>query len=100
LPAFGVGDRKDSGGAVRDSLAHDTIEQPLCGAASLQTWRRSVGGQQIRNTSGPQVARSNGAGQISAGVQMCDIECRSMPSQVIRKPHRQEALTVVGQSVR
>jgi hypothetical protein len=62
LPAFGIGDRKDSGGAVCDSLAQDKIEQPLGGAASLQIRRRSVGGKQIRNTRGPQVSRSNGAG--------------------------------------
>jgi len=62
LPAFGVGDRKDSGGAVHDPHAQEEIEQPFCGAASLQIRRRPVGGKQIRNTRGPQVSRSNGAG--------------------------------------
>ena len=74
LLPLGLGDRKNSGGTVHHAPADGSIEQPLGCAAPFDVRRGAVRGEHVRHAGRSQMARGDDAGQISAGVQMRDIE--------------------------
>ena len=83
----------------RAAACHE-IEQPFGVEMALDYRCSAIGLNNIRDASTAKVMRSELTRQVTARVQMSDVEVRDMPPQEAAKTDRQKGLLMVGQSIR